>query len=138
MRFTRLAIFAIVLSLVASNAIRAESKWSLKSLIPGSGKKQEAPKGLYAEPKGPSVWQKMNNGTKSFFVKSKQMVPSWLMPETQERVKKSENSFTRSSNRIREELRTARRNIVAPWTRPKETKEEPKTVSDFLALPKPE
>ena len=138
MRFIRLAIVAMALSLFAISAVHAESKWSFKRLMPGADKESKAPKGLYGKSSEPSVWKKMNNGTKSFFAKSKQMVPSWLMPETQTRAKKSESSLKRSTNRIKNELRTARRNIAAPWTRPKEAPEAPKTVSDFLALPKPE
>ena len=137
MKFTRLALFVLTVSMLTTDLAQAESKWSWKKLVPTIGKKEEAPRGLYPTADEPSVLKKMTNGTKSMFAKTKQMVPPWLMPQTQDRVRRSGNGLKRSTERVREELRTARRNILAPWTKPAETAEPPKTVPDFLALPKP-
>ncbi len=137
MRFARLAMVILAMSLISADLASAESKWSFKKLMPSFGKKDEAPRGLYPERKEPSVWRKMNNGTKAFFVKTKDMMPSWLMPRTQDRVHRSALSLKKSDDDIRGEVRTARRNFLAPWAEPDEPK-RPETVPDFLALPKPE
>ena len=137
MSFTRLAIATVVLSVAIPAAAHAESKWSFKKLIPSIGKKDDMPRGLFPASNEPSMWRKMNDGTKNLLAKSKKVVPSWLMPQTQDRVRKSAGSFKRSGAKIREELRTARRNILSPWSRPVDKTDQPKTVSDFIALPKP-
>ena len=138
MKFTRLAIITVVLSVAIPAVGRAESKWSLKKLMPNFGKKESAPRGLYPSAETPSVWQKRNAGTKNLLAKTKQAVPPWLMPGTQEKVRKSSNGLTESTGRIRRELRLARRNILKPWREKPTQVETPQTVSDFLALPKPE
>jgi hypothetical protein len=81
----------------------------------------------------------MNNGTKSFLAKTKDAVPSWLMPGTQDRVRRSAGAAKKSNDDIRSEVRTARRNIFAPWTQKEDdTIKRPETVPDFLAFPRPE
>jgi hypothetical protein len=137
-RFARLATVAVALTLIAADRASAESKWSFKKLVPSLGKKDATPRGLYPEPTQPSIWRKMNNGTKTFFAKSKDAVPDWLMPGTQDRVRRSAGALKKSNQEIRGEVRTARRNIFAPWTQKDDSTKRPETVPDFLALPKPE
>ena len=86
----------------------------------------------------PSTFTKINNSTKAFFAKSKALVPSWLMPETQDRVRQSSQSLQNSATNIRQEVRTAKRKTLLPWiSKPEPEPKKPETVPDFLALPKP-
>jgi hypothetical protein len=128
----------MALMLLAADVQSAESNWSFKKLMPSFGQKNSTPRGLYPEPKKPSVWSRMNRGTKSFVAKSKDAVPSWLMPQTQDRVKKSVGTVKQSKEAIGGEVKMARRNFFAPWSQPKTEEKRPETVPDFLALPKPE
>lgn len=140
MKFTRLAITVIVLSLsaVLCSAAEPESKWSFKKLMPSFGKQEEPLRGLYPEEKKPSIWERFNRGTKSSWAKSKQAIPSWLMPDTQDRVRRSASSAKKSNERIRGEVRTARRNFFSPWFSKPDAEKRPETVSDFLGQPRPE
>ena len=137
MKLARLAVMMMAMSLMATDSVQAESKWSWKKLVPSFGKKESAPNGLYPKSNGPSVFTKMNNGTKSLLAKSKAAVPSWLMPETQGRVRKSSDSLKQGSDRVKDEVRTARRNILAPWGQTENKSDKPETVSDWLANPRP-
>jgi hypothetical protein len=139
-RSARLAWLVLGLALLASGRVQAESKWSFKKMVPAWGKKDTPPSGLYSKSKEPSMWTKVSSSSKRMVAKSKEAVPDWLMPETQGKVRKSSDAVKSSAERVREEARTARRNIFAPWssTEQEEEKERPKTVPDFLALPKPE
>lgn len=136
MKSARLAFVVTMVVLLGASASQAEA-WSFKNLIPSLGKDDGPARGLYSEPDKPSMWQRMNSGTKKLFAKTKSAVPPWLMPETQDRVRRSGSSIRRSTTKIREELRTARRNLMAPWTAPEEP-ERPQTVTDFLGQPMPE
>ena len=135
MRFARLAMVIMALSLIVADQASAESKWSFKKLMPSFGKKDEAPRGLYPETKEPSVWRKMNNGTKSLFAKTKNAVPSWLMPDTQDRVRRSAHSLKKSDEKIRGEVRTARRNFFAPWTEQCGRRKTVPTTTFRISLP---
>ena len=137
MRIARLAMLLVAVSWFTADPACAESRWSLKKLLPSFGKKDDTPRGLYPESNEPSMWQKMNTGTKAFFAKTKEAIPPWLMPETQERVRQSGNSVVSSGERFREEAKTARRNFFAPWAQSKEP-ERPTDVSDWLGQPRPE
>jgi hypothetical protein len=82
----------------------------------------------------------MTGGTKSFLAKSKQMVPSWMLPKTQERTRKSTTAAKDSYGRLKQEMRVAQKKITAPWKRIGQSKaetDEPRTVNDFLAQPRP-
>jgi hypothetical protein len=137
-RSARLAMVIMALSLIVADPASADSKWSFKKLIPSFGKKDNAPRGLYPEAKQPSVWRKMNNGTKAMVAKTKDAMPDWLMPETQDKARRSAHSLKKSNEEIRGEVRTAQRNFFAPWAGRSDSQKRPETVPDFLALPKPE
>jgi hypothetical protein len=128
----------MALWLLVAPSAAAESKWSFKKLIPSLGKKDEPLRGLYPERKEPSVWQKMGQGTKTAFAKTKKALPSWMMPRTQERVSRSAKSAKKSNERLRGEVRTARRSFFSPWLPKEEPIKRPETVSDFLGQPRPE
>lgn len=135
----RFAGLVVVLALLANDHALAESKWSFKKLIPSFGKKESPPSGLYSKGQEPSMWTKMNNSGKRMVAKTKDAVPDWLMPETQDRVRKSSDAAKSSAERVRGEVRTARRNIFAPWSAPDEEEDEkPKTAADFIGQPRPE
>ncbi|MDG2380266.1 MAG: hypothetical protein P8N76_01190 [Pirellulaceae bacterium] len=140
MTFVRLCLVAVTLALLTTATARAQakpqepSKWSIKSFIP---KMPQMPSKSKAKSK-PSTLSKLNTGTKAFFAKSKALVPSWLMPDTQDRVRQSSNTIKQSASKIDQEVRTARRKSILPWIKKEEpVPEKPATVSDFLALPKP-
>jgi hypothetical protein len=137
-RLVRLAVVIITCCLITGDTVAAESKWSFKKLIPSFGKKDETPRGLFPETKKPSIWRRMNNGTKTMMAKSKRVVPNWLMPQTQDRVRRSASSLRDSKDRMNGEVRTARRNFFAPWATKSDTEKRPETVPDFLAQPRPE
>ena len=125
---------AVIISAPAAAQSEAESGWSIKKLIPRLPEKSAKPK-TKAEP---STFTKINNSTKAFFAKSKALVPSWLMPETQDRVRQYSQSLQNSATNIRQEVRTAKRKTLLPWiSRPEPEPKKPETVPDFLALPKP-
>jgi hypothetical protein len=84
------------------------------------------------------MWTRFNSSSKAFFAKSKAAVPSWFMPDTQKRVRKSSDLAKHSSGRVKQEVRTAKRNFWEVWSTPEEPVDQPTTVSDWLALPKPE
>ena len=138
MKAARFAGILLAMSLLSTDVANAESKWSFKKLVPTFGKKDDVPKGLYPESNEPSMFRKMNNGTKAFFAKTKDAIPSWLMPETQDRVKRSSASFKNGSERVKGEVREARRNIFAPWGRSTDKADGPETVPDFLSQDRPE
>ena len=125
---------AVIISAPAAAQSEAESGWSIKKLIRRLPEKSAKPK-TKAEP---STFTKINNSTKAFFAKSKALVPSWLMPETQDRVRQSSQSLQNSATNIRQEVRTAKRKTLLPWiSKPEPEPKKPETVPDFLALPKP-
>jgi hypothetical protein len=143
----KLSLFVVSVLIVCQSATLAQSNWSLKKLIPA--KKKSSPE-LLPSPEGnalfrekssqPSPLQKMTGGTKSFLAKSKQMVPSWMLPKTQERTRKSTTAAKDSYGRLKQEMRVAQKKITAPWKRIGQSKaetDEPRTVNDFLAQPRP-
>lgn len=135
----RFAGLVVVLALLANDQALAESKWSFKKLIPSFGKSESPPSGLYSKSKEPSIWTKMNSSGKRMVAKTKEAVPDWLMPETQDRVRKSSEAVKSSTERVKGEVRTARRNIFAPWSAPdNEEDSRPKTASDFIGQDRPE
>ncbi|MCP4189834.1 MAG: hypothetical protein GY768_04320 [Planctomycetaceae bacterium] len=139
MTFVRLCLVAVALAVLTTATVQAQSKpqepskWSIKNFIP---KMPQAPSKSKTKSK-PSTLTKFNNGTKAFFAKSKALVPSWLMPDTQDRVKQSSKTIKQSATKIDQEIRTARRKSLLPWIKEEPAPEKPATVSDFLALPKP-
>ena len=140
MKVARFATLVLALSSLITHTVQAESKWSFKKLVPTFGKKDdEVPKGLYPESTQPSMFRRMNDGTKAMFAKTKDVIPPWLMPGTQDRVRRSTASLKNGSDKVKGEVREARRNIFAPWAQSDSEKtEKPSTVSDWLGQDRPE
>lgn len=133
MTFARRWQLALALALIASSTVHAEDKWSFKKLLPSFARREARPR-----PKGPSTLTKLNNNTKAFFAKTKALVPPWLMPKTQERMRRSSDSAKASATQVRKEVRTARRNILLPWlNNDDEPVDKPTTVPEFLKQPRP-
>lgn len=133
MTSTRLWLVALGLAFITTSTVHAEDKWSFRKLVPSFSKKEAKPK-----PKGPSTLTKLNNNTKALFAKTKVLVPSWLMPKTQERMRRSSDNAKESATRIRKEVRTARRNVLLPWLNDDDEPEDvPTTVPEFLKQPRP-
>ncbi len=136
MTHVRIAIGTLLVALIATQSAQADSSWSWSKLNPFA-KKPAATRQAYPKPPEPSMTKKVTQGTKDFFAKSKQLVPSWMMPKTQERLAKSSRSASDSAGRVDQELRTAKRNILAPW-REEPAPKRPETIPDFLGQDRPE
>ncbi len=130
----------LAILLTATCCAQAESNWSWKNWNPFPAKsakaKVVAPRPMTTAE--PSMLTKFNRSSKAFFAKTKNAFPTWLMPNTQKRVRQSSDAARQSSRTIKKDARTAQRSILGPWFTPEEPEEKPTTVSDWLALPKPE
>ena len=138
MKSTLRIVLTLAIVLAATRLAQAESSWSWKNWMPFGAKSDQTARKTIKKKTEPSMVQRFNRGTKSFFVKSKEAVPPWLMPDTQKKVRESSAEAKRSAGNVKKEVRTARTNMFAPWSEPKEIEEKPTTVPDWLALPKPE
>ena len=134
--------FRVMLTLAAvltvAGIAQAESSWSWRNWVPFAPKPAQTVRSRTVPKTEPSAWTKFNRSTKAFFAKTKQAVPSWLMPNTQKRVQQSSQAAKQSSGRVKQEVRTVRRNVFAPWLDREPPQDKPTTVPDWLALPKPE
>ena len=137
MTHVRFTIGTVLIALIATQSAHADSKWSWNKLNPFT-KKPAVTRQAYPLPPEPSMTQKISRGTKDFFAKSKQLVPAWMMPQTQDRIAKSTRSASDSADRVDKELRTARRNILAPWRQDEPAPMRPETIPDFLGQDRPE
>ncbi len=138
MKSTLRLVLTLAIALAAARFAQAESSWSWKNWMPFGTKSGQTAHKTVKKKTEPSMVQRFNRGTKSFFTKTKDSVPPWLMPETQKKVRTSSAEAKRSASTVKKEARTAQRNVFAPWLDPKEPQEKPATVPDWLDLPKPE
>jgi hypothetical protein len=104
--------------------------WKMPKLWPSSGKP--------AARKGPSTWQKMTSGTKSMMSKTADV----LNPFDDENdnpppveITGSNTYFSQAANRKQAEKKSS--TFLPSWWSGEEEEQKPKTVSDFLALPRP-
>jgi hypothetical protein len=159
---SRSALAAVLsLALVASPAL-AEGGWGLPSLKPfakkagpptsarvsdGSGglKMPTMPKmwptsgkTIVKKPAGPSAWQKMKSGTKSFMTKTADVLNPFDDAEDNEpqpQITGSNSYFSQAANGKSADKKPS--TFLPSWWSGAEEDPEPKTVSDFLALPRP-
>lgn len=138
MKSTLRIVLTLAIALAAARVAQAESSWSWKNWMPFGAKSSQSARKTVKKKTEPSMMQRFNRGTKSFFAKSKEAVPPWLMPETQKKVRTSSAEAKKSAGNVKKEVRTAQNNIFAPWLDSKEPKEKPTTVHDWLNQPRPE
>ena len=97
MRSSTLFVAAISLTLAVQTMASAQSKWSLKNLLPGDKSAESA---RLPKPEGRTTFTKKKSGnaftaplkrigddTKRLFGKTKALVPSLSFPETQRKTK---------------------------------------------------
>ena len=130
MRFNPI-VLAILVGTFFSGVASADSKWSLKSLIPTSKESSTIQK------KKPSVIKRVSASSKSLMTKTKNLV----VPKWGPKKRKAKNSMIkRSWNKVKTDAGRVKKAMVSPLKKlvtPKEP-EQPKTVNEFLALPRPE
>jgi hypothetical protein len=89
---------------------KKSSGFTMPNLIPSWGKPSKRPSSE------PSTWTKFNTGTKQFFAKTKDVLTPW---DDSPATKKEKKSF------------------FTGWLTEKEEVQKPRSVSEFLAQPRP-
>lgn len=107
------------------------SGWKMPSLWPKSS--------TSTHPGQPSAWQKMSSSTKNFFAKTADALTPWdQKPTTPPRSVTGSNSvFTHNSPKSEEAKAKNKSIFPASWWS-SDKKEQPKSVSEFLAQPRPD
>jgi hypothetical protein len=156
---TSLVIMVALLTAFSLAARAEEGRWRMPNLNPfspkgkppTSGRVSDAPTSGWkwpklwptstasakAKPAGPGAWQKMSAGTRTFFSKTADAInPFDDAGDDQQPVKitGSNSVLSRGSAKKKEKSRSL---LPASW-RGGEEKDEPRTVNDFLARPRPE
>jgi hypothetical protein len=106
------------------------SGWQMPSLLP-SGRASRRPAGL-------STWQRMSSGTKSFFSKTADVLTPWDNAKEEKPVVASGRGSTFNSTANRKPPTESTGSWLTSWWTVEEETPRPKTVSDFLAQPRPE
>lgn len=92
-------------------------------------------------PRGPSAWEKFNNGTKSFFTKTKATLMPWTAdaaPATTQRPPTGSNRARVASNANRTRSEEPKPSIFSPFLPDKDAEEKRvDSTTDFLSLPRP-
>jgi hypothetical protein len=84
---------------------------------------------------GPSTWNRVNNGTRTFFAKTKTAIMPWTVPRDDTR-----EAGSSSTRRVASGSRTGRnkrQNLMSALFRPQEKAAEIESVNDYLDLPRP-
>jgi hypothetical protein len=105
--------------------------WKMPKMWPSSGKT------IVKKPAGPSTWQKVKTGTKSLMSKTADVLNPFDDAEEKQpepSVTGSNSYFSQAANRKSAEKKPS--TFLPSWWSSEEEK-EPKTVQDFLALPRP-
>ena len=122
---------AIVIVLSLQLDAFGESKWSIKRMIPGS-KIDARSKSQQTKP---AVFRKVAGDSKTLLTKTRKAItPNWMKP------KKSTKKplVHRSWQGVRKTMSSAGKKVLAPFKKlGRNEPEPPRTVSEFLALPKP-
>jgi hypothetical protein len=156
---SRSALAALLSLALVASPLLAEGGWGLPSLNPFA-KKAGPPtsarvsdgssslkmpkmwptsgKTIVKKPAGPSAWQKMKGGTKSFMSKTADVLNPFndaADNEPEPQITGSNSYFSQAANGKSADKKP---NAFLPsWWSGEEEDPEPKTVSDFLALPRP-
>jgi hypothetical protein len=90
------------------------------------------------KPAGPSTWQRMSSGTRTFFAKTADVLNPWDDAEEKESLvpSGSGSAFRRASAKKEE---SSGKFSLPSWSWGSDAKEsKPKTVNDFLSQPRPD
>ena len=149
MRSSRVLIATVGLMLMTQSSTLAQSKWSLKNLLPGDKKVESTslprPEGRTSigkqEPGNAftAPFKRMSDDTKRLLEKTKSLVPSWVAPKPKRKTKESPNVVTSSFRKVNSELKVAHQKMMAPWRNfgKSPEPEKPRTVGQFLSQPRP-
>jgi hypothetical protein len=148
----------LVSACAANRPVQAEDGWKFPNLNPfkksddtGSSGKKKASAKLSDKPHGsswkwwgstnnsstsrtsePSTWDKMSSGTKSLMTKTKSAITPW---KTEEATTKRSATGT---NRLVSKKKQEKSSWLPTWKTEKEPSDGPRTLSDWVGLPKPE
>ena len=140
MRFKTISLVTLLSVSFLCTSARAESKWSLKKILPVSFEKKSSvdlPDPI-GSPPAVSPMKKMTSGTRNLFSKTKKAItPDWRMGGKKK--KGATSKMKQSLTRVGDSIKAVPKKMFAPLknlgrTEPK----KPKTVNEFLSLPRPE
>jgi len=111
------------------------SGWKMPKMWPSTGKSTAATRAKKRQANQPSTWNRMSKGTQQFFSKTADAVTPWdtKKVEPAPRLTGSNSVFSQSTKK-------PKKSDVAPaswWGGSEKTSEPPKTVNDFLSMPRP-
>ena len=153
---TRTILVATLLVALAAPAALAEGGWSLnpfakKSGPPTSTRVSDTTGGwkmpqmwpstgktIVKKPAGPTAWQKIKGGTKSFMSKTADFLNPFddaAEKEPELQITGSNSYFSQAANGKPAEKKAS--SFVPSWWSGGEEKKDVKTVQDFLSLPRP-
>ncbi|MBM4004004.1 MAG: hypothetical protein FJ295_12085 [Planctomycetes bacterium] len=93
------------------------------------GSTKDASRSRAAEP---STWDKMSSGTKSLMAKTKSAITPWKSEET------TTKRPATGTNRLVSKKKQEKSSWLPTWKTEKESSDGPRTLSDWVGLPKPE
>jgi hypothetical protein len=130
-RTRSILVGACLLLMFASLGISDDQSWSLSKLNPFSKTTSTKPKTIERKPAPPSTWGKVSSGTKNSLTKTNETINPWA--------KKSSPTTSRTSSKqpANQPKAAEKKSFLSSMWPAKEEPKKPKTVSEFLAQPKP-
>lgn len=140
MRFKTISLVTLLSVSSLSTSAHAESKWSLKKILPVSFEKKSSidlPDPL-GSPPAVSPMKKMSSGTRNFFAKTKKAIaPDWRM--SGKKKKRTNSKMKQSLTRVGNSIKSVPKKMFAPLKNlGRSEPKKPTTVNEFLSLPRPE
>jgi hypothetical protein len=149
---------ALLCSFVAASAARAADGWKMPNLNPFAKKSSPPTSARVSDSgglqmpnlwpssrktttarKGPSTWQKVSSGTKSVMTKTADFLNPFNDAEDNPeptQITGSNSYFSQVANQKQAEKKPS--TFLPQWWSGDEEEQKPKTVTDFLAQPRPE
>lgn len=147
MRTSFLTTLVVFLASLPLSAVAGEGGWGLPNLNPFASKAKPPTSARVSDDSwqmpslrrssGPSTWQKMNNGTKSFFSKTASALNPWDSPPETKPVSPSgrNSAFSRTTST---KTQPESSGSWFSWWGGAEEPQRPKTVNDFLMQERPQ
>jgi hypothetical protein len=82
----------------------------------------------------PSMWEKVNSGTKNLFTKTKQTLMPWTADDSKSARSSGARRPTRTSSRPKS--KSNKKSILSSWLSQGEEEKPIQTVNDYLSLPR--
>jgi hypothetical protein len=101
--------------------------FKMPSLVPSWAKKESK------KPPQPSTWSKINDGTKRFFAKTKDVLTPWDNPPK----KAGSPSISQRFHMGGSSGKPEKKSFFTSWITGKDEPEKPRSVSEFLKQPRP-